>query len=52
MEDVTLSSKQAHDFAMTICFSDILSYIEANKAEYEAFVVAEVNVGVDNNERT
>ncbi|MCM1269969.1 MAG: hypothetical protein NC247_04995 [Ruminococcus flavefaciens] len=41
MKDVTLSSKQAHDFAMTICFSDILSYIDAHQAEYDVYIATE-----------
>lgn len=41
MEEVIIDNKQAHDFAMTICFSDILSYIDAHQAEYAVFIATE-----------
>jgi hypothetical protein len=37
MKPQTISQKQARDLA-TMLFSDIRSYIDANRAEYEAFL--------------
>lgn len=41
MEEVIIDNKQAHDLAVSIDAADILSYIQAHQAEYDAFIVTE-----------
>lgn len=41
MEEVIIDNKQAHDLAVSIYAADILSYIQAHQAEYDAFIATE-----------
>lgn len=41
MEKINLNSKQVHEFGMSICTSDIITYIETHKKEYEDFLKTE-----------
>lgn len=41
MEKINLNSKQAHEFGMSICTLDVITYIEMHKKEYEDFLKTE-----------